>query len=55
MESPLPGEKNGERTGRMYYIVVRDAEETNLSVPSLSQLKKGPKYLSLNLIFLNFI
>ena len=44
MESPLPGEKNGERTGRMYYIVVRDAEETNLSEPSLSQLKKGPKY-----------
>jgi len=44
VESPLPGERNGERIGSMFYIAVRDAEETSLSVISLSQLKKGPKY-----------
>jgi len=26
--SPLPGERNGERTGIMFYIAVRDADET---------------------------
>ena len=41
-ESPLPGERNGERIGSMFYIAVRDAEETSLSVTSLSQLKKRP-------------
>jgi hypothetical protein len=28
--SHLPGERNGERIGRMFYIAVRDAEEINL-------------------------
>ena len=30
MASPLPGERNGERIGRMFYIAVRDAGEINL-------------------------
>jgi hypothetical protein len=28
--SPLSGERNGERTGRMYYIAVRDVNETKI-------------------------
>ena len=29
MASPLPGERNGERTGIMFFIVVKDAVEIN--------------------------
>ena len=39
----------------MFYIAVRDAEETSLSVISLSQLKKALSIRALILFFLNFI
>jgi hypothetical protein len=37
--SLLPRERNGERTGRMFCIAVRDAEEINFKEYFL---KKGP-------------
>ena len=44
MKNHLTGEKNGKKIGNKLNIAVKDAEETSLSVISLSQLKKGPKY-----------
>ena len=41
MESHLLGERNGEKTGKMFYIAVSDAGEINLIWHPIKS-KKGP-------------
>ena len=49
MASLLHGERNGERTGRMFCIAVRGAEETKLQECYFKN-DKGPNTYGLSLI-----
>ena len=52
MASPSPGERNGERTGRMYYIAVKGVDEIKLKEFSRFAIKKALNIRALVLITL---